>query len=451
MAAQNFPPHIVALPYPGRGHINPMLNLCRLILDSRPDTTVSFLVTEEWLTLLASTPPPPTPNFAFHTVPNVIPSEIGRGKDFPTFYRAVLTKLEAPVEELLDRLPPPKPTVIVYDTYMTWVVGLGGRRNIPVASFYTMSATVFSIFHHSDLIFQRHHSPSKIADQEEDENLVDYIPGVPPLRVIDLPSPIHGKGKEVLPHALEAIQLVPKAQYLLFTSVYELESQVIDTLRQTIPTKIYSLGLAIPSFNATLDDDKPHYLQWLDAQPQHSVLYISQGSFLSVSKAQFDEIVGGVSRAGVRFLWVGRGEEDRLQENCGGRGIVVPWCDQLKVLSHPSVGGFWSHCGWNSTKECAFAGLPMLTFPIFWDQVTNSKMVVEDWGFGVRVKKGDDSLVGEDEIAEVVLRVMDSGSPEAKERRRRAKEVQEICKSASGVGGSSHGDVMAFIRDICEC
>ena len=221
-------------------------------------------------------------------------------------------------------------------------------------------------------------------------------------------------------------------------------------MKQKISPKIYSLGLAIPTLNSAVGE-KPHYLKWLDAQQQDSVLYISQGSFLSVSKAQFEEIVVGVIRSGIRFLWVGRGEEDLLQEKCGGRGIVVPWCDQLKVLSHPSVGGFWSHCGWNSTKEGAFAGLPMLTFPIFSDQVTNSKMVVEDWGFGMRVKKEDDSLVTGDEIAELVLSVMDSESSEAKERRRRAKEMQEICKSASGLGGSSHLDLIAFIKDVCGC
>ncbi|XP_047947270.1 UDP-glycosyltransferase 87A1-like [Salvia hispanica] len=439
--------HIVALPYPGRGHINPMLNLCHLILHSHPDITVSFIVTEEWLGLLSDTPPPPSPNFRFHAVPNVIPSEIGRGKDFIGFYNAVLTRLEAPVEQLLDCLPLPKPTLIIYDTYLTWVLDVGRRRNIPVASFFTMSATVFSIFHHYDLVSQHRRSP---PGQIGEENIVDYIPGVPPIRFTDLPTLIHGKCNEVLPQVLQAIQLTSKAQYLLFASVYELESQVIDALKQKISPKIYSLGLAIPTLNSAVGE-KPHYLKWLDAQQQDSVLYISQGSFLSVSKAQFEEIVVGVIRSGIRFLWVGRGEEDLLQEKCGGRGIVVPWCDQLKVLSHPSVGGFWSHCGWNSTKEGAFAGLPMLTFPIFSDQVTNSKMVVEDWGFGMRVKKEDDSLVTGDEIAELVLSVMDSESSEAKERRRRAKEMQEICKSASGLGGSSHLDLIAFIKDVCGC
>lgn len=89
---------------------------------------------------------------------------------------------------------------------------------------------------------------------------------------------------------------------------------------------------------------------------------------------------------------------------------MVTWCDQLRVLSHPSLGGFWSHCGWNSTSEAVFAGLPVLTFPIYWDQVTNSKMVVEDWKIGWKVKKGkgdEEVLVRREEIMGIVKRFMD--------------------------------------------
>ncbi|KAL3649165.1 hypothetical protein CASFOL_005568 [Castilleja foliolosa] len=431
--------HVVAMPYPGRGHINPMLNLCRLIHTHQPDILISFIVTEEWLSFLSSgSEPPLSPHFSFRTIPNVIPSEIGRAKDFLGFYEAALTKMEEPVQQLLDRLELPKPSVIIYDTFLSWAVTMGNKKNIPVASFYPMSATVFSIFHHFHLI------TSNFSDKQGKEQVVKNIPGVHPITIADLPTPLHGKCQEVLPLVIEAFKLVPKAQYLLFTSIYELESQVLESLRQLLhPLKIFSLGLPIPhDFDVkslAVTEAKPEYLKWLDAQPLRSVLYISQGSFLSVSKAQLDEIIAGVCASGVRFLWVSRGEvENGLQES--GRvvnGLVVPWCDQLKVLCHPSVGGFWSHCGWNSTKEGAFAGLPMLTFPIFWDQVTNSKVVVEDWKIGLRVKKGEEILVTREEVAMLVIKIMDSECEEAKERRRRAKEIGEICKVAIGEGGSS--------------
>ena len=73
-----------------------------------------------------------------------------------------------------------------------------------------------------------------------------------------------------------------------------------------------------------------------------------------------------------------RGETLRLKDKCGDKGMVIPWCDQLKVLSHFSIGEFWSHCGWNSTLETVFAGAPILTFPLFLDQVPNSTKIVDE-------------------------------------------------------------------------
>lgn len=159
--------HVVAMPFPGRGHINPMMNFCKLLASNRPNNTIiiTFIVTEEWNGFLSSDSLPA--NLRLTTIPNIIPSEIGRGKDWPGFVRAALTKLEVPVEDLLDRLAPllPKPNVIIYDTYLKWVVKLGNRRNIPVASFWTQSATVFSIFHHFDLIVKNRHFNANLEGQ----------------------------------------------------------------------------------------------------------------------------------------------------------------------------------------------------------------------------------------------------------------------------------------------
>ncbi|TXG66462.1 hypothetical protein EZV62_007737 [Acer yangbiense] len=109
------------------------------------------------------------------------------------------------------------------------------------------------------------------------------------------------------------------------------------------------------------------------------------GSLVKFSSAQLDEIVAGVKISGVRCLWVGRDDTCRLQVVLNDLGLAVPWCDQLKVLSHSSIGGFLTHCGWNSTLEAAFVGVPMLAFPIFGDQFTVSKQVVEDW---MEIKQG---------------------------------------------------------------
>lgn len=439
--------HVVAMPYPGRGHVNPMMNLCKLLVSRRDDILITFVVTEEWLDFIGSESKPDSIRFA--TMPNVIPSELGRAADFPGFVEAVSTKLEAPFERVLDQLGAPV-SVILADTYVVWAVGVGNRRNIPVASLWPMPATVFSVFYHFDLLPQNGHFPIEVS--ERGEELVDYIPGNSPSRIADLPT-IFGKNiTAVLNRALEAVSKVSKAQYLLFTSIDEIEAQVINTLSTKFPFPLYPTGAAVPSFKLEHISFKNDlgYSHWLDSQPTNSVLYVSMGSFLSVSSAQMDEIAAGLCDSGVRYLWVARGETSRFQKSCGDMGLVVSWCDQLKVLCHSSVGGFWTHCGWNSTLESVCAGVPMLTFPIFWDQLPNSKLIVEDWKVGWRVKKegGVEKLVKREEIAELVRRFMDLESDKGKEMRGRVREVQEISRRAIGKSGSCITNLDAFIRDI---
>ncbi|KAL7247235.1 hypothetical protein ACSBR2_002203 [Camellia fascicularis] len=142
--------HVVASPYTGKGHINPQ-NLCKLLASRKDDILISFVLIEEWLGLLSSETTPAQIRFA--TVSNVNPSEIDRGAGFPGFLEAALTKLEEPFERLLDRLEPPRPRVIISDTYLTWVVGRN-RRNIPVALLWPMPTSVFSVYHQFDLLVQ---------------------------------------------------------------------------------------------------------------------------------------------------------------------------------------------------------------------------------------------------------------------------------------------------------
>ncbi|KDP45742.1 hypothetical protein JCGZ_17349 [Jatropha curcas] len=256
--------------------------------------------------------------------------------------------------------------------------------------------------------------------------------------------------------------MVSKTQYLLSTSVYELESKVIDALKLKFPFRVLPLGPMIPYFELESNSSSatngyhhnlPYYLQWLNSQPRDSVLYISMGSFLSVSSNQMDEIIAGVLNSGVRFLWVSRGEISLFKDGHGDMGLVVPWCDQLRVLCHPSVGGFWTHCGWNSTLEGVFAGVPMLTSPIVCDQIPNSKKIVQDWKIGWSLERGAEgkNLVKREEIAELVQRFMDQENIAVKEMRKRAKEVQESCQAAIANGGSSDTNLDSFIRDISEC
>ncbi|KAL3748342.1 hypothetical protein ACJRO7_009561 [Eucalyptus globulus] len=443
--------HVVALPCPGRGHINPMMNLCKLLVSKKPDILITFVVTEEWLSFIGSEPKPA--NVRLTTIPNVILSALHRAKNFPAFVEAVFTKLKAPVEQLLDRLELPVAAIIA-DTYMLWAVRVGKQRNIPVATLWTMSASMFLVLHHFEMLQQKGHFPVDLSERGEEE--VDYIPGVARTRLADLPTFLFGNDSQLVGGVLECIAWASKADYFLSTSFSELEPRALDAIRSQLSAPAYCIGPAIPFLDSDGAGDAA-YLRWLDAQPIGSVLYVSLGSFLSVSEAQMEETVAGVRDSGVRFLWVAR-EETLPVGSAGeeGAGLVVPWCEQLKVLCHPSVGGFWTHCGWNSTLEAIYAGVPMLTCPLLADQFPNSKQIAEDWRIGLRVKKegsgggggGDENLVTRQEIARLVRKLMDAESGEGREMRKRARELREACRRAAARGGSSDRNLDAFIGDI---
>jgi len=291
---------------------------------------------------------------------------------------------------------------------------------------------------------------------DDGEEIVDNIQGISSKHVLDLRTIFNGGEARVMQLTLESISWVPRAQYLLINSVYELESQALDALKAKLNLPIYPVGPSIPYFElkdnycVTAGSDSTNYFQWLDSQPTGSVLYVSLGSFFSISSKQMDEIASGLRNSGVRYLWVSRGEALRLKESCGEKGIVVPWCDQLQVLCHSSVGGFWTHCGWNSSLEAVFAGIPMLALPLFFDQVPNSKQIVENLRIGWQMKKGEGIkiLVKGEEITALVRRFMDTENSEGKDMRRRAKMLQQLCGQAIAKDGSSDKNLDAFIRDI---
>ncbi|XP_004294771.1 PREDICTED: UDP-glycosyltransferase 87A1-like [Fragaria vesca subsp. vesca] len=422
------------------------MNLCNLLASVKSDILITFVITEEWLSFIGSEAK--MDNIRFATIPNVIPSEKGRADNMDAFFEAIMTKMECPFKQLLDELESP-PTVIVVDTFLSWAVSVGNRRNIRTALFWPMSATQFTTIQYFHLFVENGHFPVDLSEKGNER--VDYIPGVSSTRFVDFM--MNGSNNPpLLGHILKSFSWVPKAHYFIVTSIYELETRVIDVLRSELSLPIYTIGPLIPSFKP-ISPTGTNHLQWLDSQPCSSVLYISTGSFLSFSRAQMDEIVAGLNKSGVRFFWVARGETNRLQQVCGDMGFVVPWCDQLRVLGHSSVGGFWTHCGWNSVREAIFAGVPLLTFPIGFDQGLNSKLVVEDWKIGWRVKSTEakiDHLVTSDEIASLVKKIMNLGDDEGKEMRRRITELQQILQGAIKEGGSSQTNINAFIRGILQ-
>ncbi|OEL31853.1 UDP-glycosyltransferase 87A2 [Dichanthelium oligosanthes] len=450
------PCHLVAVPYPGRGHVNAMLNLCSLLAARDGVSAITVVVTDEWLGLLGAPAALPElgPRVRFEAIPNVIPSEHGRASDMVGFLEAVYAKMAAPFERLLDRLAAPQ--AIVADMFVPWTVAVGARRGVPVCVMCPLSATMFAVQYNFHRLPPAAVAGGASPDGTDPCLIEDYIPGTKSIRFADL-APTHTNAA-MLDKILEAYSSVKKAQCIILTSFQELEIDAIGALRQELPCPVYAVGPCIPFMalqEHKANPDGDGYMTWLDAQPAGSVLYVSLGSFLSVSAAQFDEIAAGLAESKARFLWVLRDTDarSRVRGVTGGRdaaGLVVPWTNQLRVLCHPSVGGFFTHCGMNSTLEAVYAGVPMLTLPIAFDQPTNSRLVTEVWktGLGLKEMPRADGVIGREEIAAAVERLMCPDPAEAADMRKRAALLKDAARAASEEGGSSWKDVTSFIDFI---
>ena len=128
-------------------------------------------------------------------------------------------------------------------------------------------------------------------------------------------------------------------------------------------------------------------LEWLNQQPPCSVIYAAFDSHTMYNQTQFQELALGLELSNMPFLWVVRpdstsdGKNDAylkgFQDRMGNRGRIVGWAPQRKVLGHPSVACFVSHCGWNSTVDGVTNGVPFLCWPYFADQFLNGTYICD--------------------------------------------------------------------------
>ncbi|KAF6172559.1 hypothetical protein GIB67_007072 [Kingdonia uniflora] len=191
------------------------------------------------------------------------------------------------------------------------------------------------------------------------------------------------------------------------------------TMSSSVFTKFYDLDLLTENqhFPVDLADLPTIYSGQKVLNRVLEAFYWARKS--QVSSEQLEEIVAEVRSSRVQYLWVPR--------------------------------GFWTHCGWNSTMEGAFAGVPMLTLPILFNQVPNAKQIVDDWKIGVRVKESrSEVMVKREDIAMTVQRFMNLDGDGSQEMRRRASEIIETCQLALANGGSSASTLSAFVREILQ-
>ncbi|XP_042015695.1 7-deoxyloganetic acid glucosyl transferase-like isoform X1 [Salvia splendens] len=470
------PAHVVIFPIPAQGHMNSMLNLAHLFCLS--DFHVTFIVSEFChRLLLKNTSVPATfaayPGFHFRIIPDGLPDDHPRfGAQAGGVSPAVIHNMVPLFKKMMadkDLLASPhrRPaTCFVADGSFSFAADFAEENGLPLLYFRTPSAAYSWAFFQVDDLIQAQEIPIKAGKSMD--GLVKGIPGMEGfLRRRDLPTFFRtdDANDRLLQSLAATTRQIVRAQAVIFNTFEDLEGPILSAMLEDLP-RIYSIGpihehqksriiekkseASIVAGNLWAEDRS--CIDWLNAQPARSVIYVSFGSITVVTREQLMEFWHGLVNSSHKFLWVIRSDfitgEDgggqipaELIESTKEKGYMVKWAPQEEVLNHPAVGAFLTHSGWNSTLESIVAGVPMICWPYFGDQTINSRFVSEVWKIGLDIKDICDRLI----IEKAVREVMEVRKDEFLER---ADGMAKMAKKAVQRGGSSYTNLDALIQYI---
>ncbi|KAI7747222.1 hypothetical protein M8C21_008476 [Ambrosia artemisiifolia] len=481
MASSTKDVHFVLLPLMQQGHMIPMIDIARILANHHATVTIittpvnatrfkpaidraiqaklKIQVIELQLPLAEVGLPEGCENF------DMLPSI-----DLFVKMYASMDKLEKPLEHVLKRLTP-APSCIISDNQFPWTTDLAHRFGIPRLVFHGPGCFTYLCLH----IVMNTNVLNEISSD------LDYfvLPGIPD-RIKLTKGQASGWGKRGTKEMDDFFDRMSVAEEaadgIVVNSFEELEPNYVKLLNEAKGKKVWCIGPVSLHNRSVLDMadrgnkagiDEHDCLKWLDMKELRSVIFVCLGSMSSFCNEQVFELGLGLELCNVPFIWCIRSTTDEMEkwllgyeERVKDRGVIIRgWAPQVLILSHKAVGGFVTHCGWNSTLEGVSAGVPMVTYPQFADQFLNERFVIDvlktgvSIGVEVPVGVGEQDkygvLVKKENIKTAVESVMND-EREGKARRERARELGEMAKRAMVEGGSSYLNTTLMIQDIIE-
>ncbi|KAF8395865.1 hypothetical protein HHK36_019820 [Tetracentron sinense] len=464
------------------GHLNPFLDLARLLATRSPTLTITIVSTPaNILTLRPRFLSYPTIRFAD------LPFQISDHSDLPDnaentdilttqssisrFYHAS-ESLKPSFHRLISHLTQSDggrpPICIVSDMFLAWTVDVAhkfGSLHVPL---YTSGPYAMSIY---NSIWT--HLPHRLTSHD-------------PLTLPDLPhitihrTQLSRNMKSATGNDPSSRFTVRQAEYCrrsdgsIWNTVDVIEKSSLDHWAQSMGKPVWAIGPLLPISSKEYERGgkmpglSPEIcIEWLDQHPPNTVVYVSFGSQNSVPAAQMFELANGLEQSGKSFIWVLRnptgfdvgesfrnewlpkGFQERMTES--KRGLIVRnWAPQMEILSHRSTGAFLSHCGWNSVLESLSRGVPIIGWPLGSEQFYNSKLLEEELGVCVEVARGIDDRIEAGDVVRSVKLVLESEKGE--EMRKKAEVLREemvrAVSEVEGVKGSSLRALDDFVETL---
>ncbi|ESQ30356.1 hypothetical protein EUTSA_v10012395mg [Eutrema salsugineum] len=439
--------HIMVFPYPAQGHLLPLLDLTHHLC-LHGDITVSIIVTPKnlpYLSPLLSAHPSTVSavTLPFPHNPSLPPGvenvkELGCSGN--PLIMASLRQLREPIINWLSSHPNP-PVALISDFFLGWTNDLG----IPRFAFFSSGAFLASILH---FVSDKLH----IFESTEPVCFLD-LPRSPVFKTEHLPSLIPQSPSS---QDLESVKDTTRnfSSYgCVFNSCECLEEEYMEFVKQKVGhNRIFGVGplslIGLGKGDSYSNVDVKALVSWLDGCPDGSVLYICFGSQKVLSKDQCDALALGLQKSMTRFVWVAKTDPipDGFEDLVAGRGLIVRgWAPQVSVLNHVAVGGFLSHCGWNSVLEAMASGKMILAWPMEADQFVDARLLVEHMGVAVSVCEGGKTVPDSNELGRVIAETMGEHGQEV---RAQAKAMGRNAQAAMEPGGSSSADLERLVKEL---
>ncbi|XP_047154117.1 UDP-glycosyltransferase 73C1-like [Vigna umbellata] len=385
------------------------------------------------------------------------------------FFQAT-SLLQQPVEKLFQELTP-APSCIISDMCLPYTSHIAKIFNTPRISFVGVSC-FFLLCKHNIMIYNALESITSESD-------FFVVPGIADKIEITKAQSAQPMNESWKYFSSEIMAAEMDTYGVIMNSFEELEPEYARDYKKVKDDKVWCIGPVSLINKDHLDKvqrgrdsvDESEHIKWLDGQKGGSVIYACLGSLCNLTAPQLIELGLALEASERPFIWVIREgnhsaalekwiEENGFEERTSCRSLVIRgWAPQLLILSHPAIGGFITHCGWNSTLEAICAGVPMITWPLFADQFLNESFVVHVLKVGVKVGVeiqmtwGKEEEIGvavkKEDVEKAITEIMDVTS-ESEERRKRVKELSEMAERAVEKGGSSHSNVTLLIQDIMQ-
>lgn len=420
-------------------------------------------------------------------------AELMRGaspKDFfSLFIEYYKTRVRDAVAKLVESDNSPGLSAMVVDMTLTSMADIATDFGIPFYLYFTSGAAFLGLLLYAQETHDRGLLNAHDFKDPDAEMVVPSYANPVPARV--LPKVVtDGGSRSFLENYIRRFR---EAKGIIVNTFEELEPYAMKSFQRqqeegkgkgkgsTSATVVYPVGPLLnlhgegePRSGTAATDEM--IMTWLDGQPPRSVVFLCFGSIGSFGAEQAREIASALERSGYRFLWSLRREADKggwfwqpttdfdnvgevlpegFLDRTGEVGRVIGWAPQVAVLAHPAIGGFVTHCGWNSTLESIWYGVPMATWPLYAEQPMNAFQMVRELGLAVELKldyRKEDSApegaiaIGEETIERAIrcLMELDGGA------RSSVEEMKVVSRKVMAGGGSSHASLGRFIAHVID-